>query len=329
MVWSQPIIYASRMRALRCVFALGILPGVLGVAGVSASQTVDLPAPYQVAGIERRLPDRDVERRAPYLRDAVVVVDLDDADRAPVPDRERFQRATIVGTAGVAEAVLLDIERRCEFLCGDEIASCRHVAIYTGIDVADVGTPLLALPGSWVLTGYTPVIPDARPQPSPPTGNRSSRAQAAESVNLPELLDPDAELIRPIWSPYPENTTRHRLVPAPSAPAGIALETLAWDERVDSYPAAECTYRVVGGIGSLDCAGFSILLDGGRPLLVSFPDYNRDIADVVASFEYRDTTYRVIRLGLKAQTVFGFLYRTDDAWRASIRPRDFDLLCAP
>jgi hypothetical protein len=70
-----------------------------------------------------------------------------------------------------------------------------------------------------------------------------------------------------------------------------------------------------------------MITQDGRPLLVSLADYNSSSAETAASFESNGTTYRVVRLGLKAQTVFGLLVRTESGWRALIRPRDYALLC--
>jgi hypothetical protein len=303
----------------------------LGSVTLSLPQAGLLPPPYQVAGIERRLPDRDVEAGVPGLDDAVVVVELDDADSMPPPDREFLARATIVGTDGVAAAHLVDVERRCEFLCSDERASCRHVALYSGFDPARLGTPLLALPGEWTLTDHAAAEPVA--EVAAEAAARDRRRPPTETVAdieaLRRLLAADDEPVRLIWSSYEDDPTRYRLVPDPTAPEGLALETLQWDGQVVVTPARECAYAVVDGIGSLDCSGFATLLDGARPLLVSLTDYNLDIAQVVASFVHDARTYHVIRLGLKAQTVFGLLVQTGDGWTALLRPRTFDLLCAP
>jgi hypothetical protein len=55
-------------------------------------------------------------------------------------------------------------------------------------------------------------------------------------------------------------------------------------------------------------------------------DYN-NAAETVAGFESEGTTYRVVRLGLKAQKVIGLPAETENGWRAMIRPRDYSMLC--
>ena len=50
-------------------------------------------------------------------------------------------------------------------------------------------------------------------------------------------------------------------------------------------------------------------------------------AEVVATFTLGKSTLYLVRLGLKAQTVFGLLYGGKDGWRGLFRPRDYALLC--
>jgi hypothetical protein len=77
----------------------------------------------------------------------------------------------------------------------------------------------------------------------------------------------------------------------------------------------------------LRCDGVALVLDGARPLLFSYPDYNLAAAEVVAAFESGGTTYYLVRQAIKAQTVFGLLFRDAAGWRALFRPRDYALLC--
>ena len=47
----------------------------------------------------------------------------------------------------------------------------------------------------------------------------------------------------------------------------------------------------------------------------------------MARFGAGGLDYYLVRLGIKAQTVFGLLFQQGGAWQARFRPRDYALLC--
>ena len=56
-------------------------------------------------------------------------------------------------------------------------------------------------------------------------------------------------------------------------------------------------------------------------------DYGEAAAEPLALFEHAGTTYAVVRLGLKAQSVIGLVVRDEGGWHGLFLPRDYPLLC--
>ncbi len=97
--------------------------------------------------------------------------------------------------------------------------------------------------------------------------------------------------------------------------------------RTHSFATEDCAIRRTDALASLTCRSLALLVDRGRPLLVSFPDYNLAAAEVVARFSSGGLTHYLIRLGLKAETLFGLLTDTPDGWRPLFRRRGYPALC--
>ena len=77
----------------------------------------------------------------------------------------------------------------------------------------------------------------------------------------------------------------------------------------------------------MQCDGIALIVGDAAPLLFSYPDYNLASAQVVATLGFGKSRLYLVRLGLKAQTAFGLLYRDKDGWRGLFRPRNYALLC--
>jgi len=282
---------------------------VLLVAGagspfVPASSEL-LPAPLQIDGVERDLTGRW------GLETDVVQVDLGAAEGKPVPDGDHFQKMTILGTTGASPAFLQDIRRVCDFLCGDEAEECHYVARVSPTRPLDeIGTPLAAIPGEHRIEAYR--VPETE--------------TVADPLELPaEWLGRDFE--SPIWPTDPGSSLEYRLRESSTADRELRLEYHWSGGEVYSVDDRDCSLRQSADLTELACSSFAMITQDGQPLLVSLADYNSSSAETVASFESNGTAYRVVRLGLKAQTVFGLLVRTESGWRALIRPRDYALLC--
>jgi hypothetical protein len=276
-----------------------------------------LPAPYQVEGVVRYRNDVDAGDDGLGLAPALVAVDLGAVEGTPQPRAEDFRDMTLLGTAGAAAATLQDIVKSCEFLCGDEAEECHYLALLApqgppSAGLETLGTPLAALPGHHEIAAFAPLA--AEPLPQPPAAPAFSEAFAA-----------------PVWSPYPEAQPAYRVTRWDPAAGALALELRYGADAPSRFETNDCTARGTGELTAVSCNALAFLAAGGRPLLVSFPDYNLAAAAPVARFEAAgpgaNIRYTLVRLGLKAQTVFGLLAATPAGWRARFRPRDYALLC--
>jgi hypothetical protein len=270
-----------------------------------------LPAPYQVEGLVRFKNDRYRLDDGLGLNSPLVVVDLGEARDAPHPGSGRFQTMTIIGSTGIGLGKLHDIRKTCDYLCGDDGQECHYEALFM-LDkpVETIGTPLAAIPGVQVLTGFLPATPGG-PQ--------------AEAGFPAGLLGEDFSPLA--WTPHGRDGPQLRITGWDSDQRKLDLEA-RW-RTGDSFmvEAPECRLRRVGELTEMQCNGAALVLTGGAPLLFSYPDYNAAAAEVVATFEFGKSTLYLVRLGLKAQTVFGLLYGDKEGWRGLFRPRDYALLC--
>ncbi|MDH3283686.1 MAG: hypothetical protein OEQ13_03025 [Acidobacteriota bacterium] len=263
-----------------------------------------LPAPLQIDAVEQVLSDRT------GLEVPLVVVDLGAAKDRKVPARADVARMTVLGTTGASVASLHDVRKVCDFLCGDELEECHYVArVSLARPLDEVGTPVAAFVGDREISAFQPAESDATETPINP------------GADFAEVF------VRPVWPDDPASAAAYRLDEPEAADRELRIEYRWPGGEVYSMEDRECSLRRRGRLGELSCSAFAMVLLGERPLLVSFPDYNDPAAEVVASFESGGMRYHVVRLGLKAQTVFGLLYERDGGWHALIRPRDYALLC--
>lgn len=278
-------------------------PRVLAQAQVLART---LPAPFQVDGVRLPVDEEDpATLGAPW-----VLVDLGPAEGHPRPRREDHVTMTLLGTSGAIELSLLEIAKVCGYLCGDEIEECSYEGRYAPAgDLARVGTPLAALPGRHALADYGPL---------------AEIPAAASGSSLPRTGE-EPEITSPIWPAEPGVRAGQRL--RRDGDGLIFDQRWGPSELVHSIPLSDCSLSRRGPLERLRCSGFEALLAGGRLLLTSVDDYGAAGADVLATFEHEGRVYLVVRLGLKAQTVYGLLVREGESWRALIHPREHALIC--
>jgi hypothetical protein len=290
---------------------------VSGAAGSAGAQTPQLLAPYQIESVETRFEI--------YGDDLpMVVVAFTRAPDSANPEAglsaselEPPEIVTIVGEAGWIHAGLTGVEKRCEFPCslegGDE---CHWTGLYSPLGpLADIGTPVAALPGRLELTEFVALEPIPGLEPLPGLVDSVPHLQASDEASPL------------IWERTPDWQPTYR-VDTWTADGGILDLTII-------QPTGDSTRVQAGGCEStprewlltIDCNGLSLIASRGKPLLVSWPDYNLAKADVIARFEYAGSRHYVVRLGSKAQDLIGLLSGEPTGWRARFRQRDWASLC--
>ncbi len=300
---------ALRLAGL-VVFAL-IGPASAGSAEREETLPPALPAPYQVEGLVRLMSDRYVPHEGLGLSEPLVSIDLGNAEKAPHPGRRNFLTMTIIGSKGVALGQLVDIRKICDFLCGEDAEECHYVGLFQLDQPArTIGAPLAAIPGSAALLEFQSLMGEAPKPPAPFPA---------------DLIGKD--FTPPVWSPYGKDGPELRITGWDSETRGLNLE-----ERLrggDTFPieVAGCRLRRVDGLSELQCGGVALILSDEAPLLLSYPDYNIAAAELVATMKWNGSKLYLVRLGIKAQTIFGLLYQAKSGWKGLFRPRDYALLC--
>jgi hypothetical protein len=289
--------------------AIALALGLVLIAFAAGAGRAEAPpgAPYQVLAATQFRDDRYRMGAGLALQPPRILIDLGRAQDRRLPDASNLREVTIVGTAGVARGTLEDIRKDCEYLCGDEGEECHYVGIVV-LDgpLADIGTPLVALPGDQALADFQAWESAPGMPPAPP----------AWSVFSPA-----------IWSPYPDYAPGYRVESWDAPSRSLTLAQRAPSGEVLELRGERCESAHDGELLSLSCSGFALLLADGRPLLFSYPDYNLPAAEVVASFTRGGQRHYLVRYGAKAQTVFGLIVRGQEGWQAFFRPKDYALLC--
>lgn len=287
--------------------ALG-LGTMLAISPAGAqSDPQNLEAPYQVDGFIEVFDTTepvDVGRVS-------VLVDLGTAENQRPPDDQGPGPMTVIGTEGFAVLPYGEIQKHCDYLCGTaEGETCHYVGIFDLSSKDSVGRPLAAVSSA----------------------DRISNFKSLE--DLPEVESPyeyQSTLrgtdVRPLWDPHASEQIRYRLSPWDPKRRGFDLETLWAGSNSVSEELSDCRVVSYAGLDFATCQSRSVILDRGRPLIVDFPDYNVPSARPMAAFDHQGIEYIVFELGLKAQTVYGLLFRTNAGWQARVRPRDYPGLC--
>ncbi|HVG81632.1 MAG TPA: hypothetical protein VNB28_05070, partial [Methylomirabilota bacterium] len=94
-----------------------------------------------------------------------------------------------------------------------------------------------------------------------------------------------------------------------------------------SFDEPGCRASTAADLTVMQCQSLAFIAAMGVPLLISVPDYNDAIAQPVASFTHEGADYVVVRLGLKAQTVYGLLVKRGDTWVPLFRKAERALMC--
>ncbi len=287
-----------------CFVAGCVCVAVLGGERPWAGQAdTVLPAPYQVEAIARVWDKYDASSGLDQPR---VVIDLGSAEGTPWPDRDASNMMTLIGTAGAMSASLDEIVKTCETLCGDEAEECHYVArLVPAGDPRTLGDPVAAFAGLHALSGYTPT-PESVPRLPPGAGTLSS------------------QLVEPAWPTSEQGVPSYRFR---RHDGSLILDSKYGASDIQEVSLGDCESYEMGPLVRMVCDGAEALIADGLPVLVSFPDYNLASADLLASFGHGGRTYHVVRLGIKAQTIYGVIYQDGGRWHARLRPRDYALLC--
>ena len=303
------IVTRSNSGLLAAVLALCVLVPV--AAAPAPAHEGLLPTPYQIDGLVRFKSDRYRLDDGLGLNPPLVAVDLGDARKAPHPDSRRLQTMTFVGSAGIGFGKLTGIQKHCDYLCGDAGEACHYVGLYALDDpIERIGTPLIAIPGAPALAGF-------RAPPPAVAGAEAVLPQAPIGRDFADLA----------WAPYGKDGPEVRITAWDAENRRLELEA-RWSSG-DRFPAEgrHCTLRHIDELTEMQCNGIALIVGDAAALLFSYPDYNLAAAQVVATARLGESTLYLVRLGLKAQTAFGLLYRAEDGWRGLFRPRDYALLC--
>lgn len=287
---------------------LAFVLGLYSMPPLAQAHEPLLPAPYQIDGVIQFKDDRHRLGAGLDLNPPLTVVDLGTAE-GPHPDRKKIARMTFLGTVGIGFGSLQGIQKHCDHLCGEGGEECHHVGLYTLDDPVDrIGTPLAAIPGVQALAGFRAL---------------QARPVEAETLDLGAQVD----FVALAWAPYGRDGPMARIESWDGARARLGLDLRLRSGDVFSGDGEQCAVTRADALTQLSCNPVALILDGGRPLLLSYPDYNVAAAEAVAAVGFGAATLYLVRLGLKAQNAFGILYRDENGWRAVFRPRDYALLC--
>ena len=250
--------------------------------------------PYQVAGWLTSLEDEDEGRR-------FLLVDLGTERPAALPPQW-----TVVGSTGSSHATYYTFEKSCRFLCGDDESETCHYVAQLSLESTDIGRPLLALPGALAVSDVRTAVGEFD-QPLP--GPQWWGAEAAE----------------PVWTHRPAmvNPVRFSYRVGSGEDGQPVLLITGGSQRV-SFPLLDCSSRLQGGFTEVRCREVALLAREGLPLLVSMADYNVPAAEIAAAVTLAGRPFHLIRLGLKAQTIYGLLGAEG---QALFRPRDYPSIC--
>jgi hypothetical protein len=284
------------------LFRIGA-PAALAVLLAAGAAAGDLEAPYQIDGMAVDLRDRGADPAADPT--FVFLVDLDPLQAPTQGDADRWTEATVLTEAGPVRAGLMDIRKSCQFLCGTgEEETCHYQAALVLDYRQDTGGNVLAaFPGSVEVTDFQLLEPV--PLTSAPSWSREFRPQLWPA-------DEATELRIDRWDP---STERLR----------FSVRTAGGEEH--SLDDQGCRAGTAAGLTHVACQGVALIAADGVPLLLSWPDYNIASAAPVASFEHDGALHVLVRLGLKAQTVYGLLVKRGDKWVPLFRKAERPQLC--
>lgn len=277
------------------------------------ADTKHLDAPYQILGTAAMTGDTYVSEDDIYSDDKLLLIDFG----AQQPEEKSIpQTMTIIGTKGQMQAHFLKIEKKCSYLCGiSEGESCHYEAIYAQPLDADIGTPVTAFAGDIGAKDFTPVW---------------EKRKVVDTIYvLPKKLPSKSFSL--VHSPYDGYDVKIRIKSQDNVAQKVVLDlenTVIFGNKGHSIEAAECLgHTFTKNIDGLTCGSVSLLFGDGKPLLMSEPDYNAAMLRVLSSFVSGGQTYYLVRIGLKAESPVGLLFKTKDGWHFNVRKRDYPSMC--
>lgn len=259
-----------------------------------------LEAPYQVEAVTTELSQPGMQRGPDMPRFAVV--DLDPIEAPTQADMERWSTATVLTMYGTTRAHLVEFRRSCGLLCGVGQDETCHWQAVLQMEYPYEGGDVVALPGE-------PPIGDLETQIMRPTNSVPAWSKEFHEVAWP--TEESGGIRIDGWS---ASTKRLQ----------FSVQAMGEEQSIDE---PGCRAREGAGLTQIQCHGIAVLAADGVPLLVSVPDYNDAIAQPLASFMHEGETYVLVRLGLKAQTVYGFLVKRGDQWVPLFRKAERELMC--
>ncbi|MFP2906176.1 hypothetical protein ACLESD_14145 [Pyxidicoccus sp. 3LFB2] len=237
-------------------------------------------------------------------------------EKAPAGVKSRLGVMTLLGKKGTATARFQRLERVCADPCEGERPACHSVGVYTQEPgTGDVGEGLAALPGR--LQGKLSLPPPAVPEPSPiakqwiskdfqvPVDERTPPAPVVEGM-LPQAF---------------------RWVPRADGSAGLDARHGGGPAFTAQFSLADCRQERQPPFTRLLCPTASLLYAEQRLLFASFDDYSAPTTEWLATFQTGEQELYLVRVGLKAHSVPGLLFREGDRWRLLLRPANYPLLC--
>jgi hypothetical protein len=274
--------------ALACLFAAEAAAG-------------GLEAPYQVDAVTTELSQPGTQRGPDMPRFAVV--DLDPMQAPTQGDMERWSTATVLTPYGTTRAHLVEFRRSCGLLCGvGQQETCHWQAVLQMEFPYEAADVVAVLPGEPALSD--PETPNLRPVNSVPAWSKEFHTVAWPT-------DDTGGIRIDGW-----NASTKRLQ--------ISAQVMGEEQSIDQ-PA--CRAREGAGLTQIQCQSIALIAADGVPLLVSSPDYTDATAEPVAAFHHQTELYVLVRLGLQAQTVYGFLVKRAEKWVPLFRKAERAFVC--
>ncbi|MCP3136434.1 hypothetical protein [Pyxidicoccus xibeiensis] len=237
-------------------------------------------------------------------------------EKAPKDVKTRLAVMTVLGKKGLAPALLKRTEPVCVQLT-EERPTCHTVGVYTQEPgTGDIGEGLTALAGrvQGQLSAPSPVVPM-----EPPSAGRWSSASfevPVEERTGPHLIPADVP------------PRGYRWAPAGDGDAVLASSDLGPDFFSPRLRLSTCSQERQPPFTRLTCPiGGSLLYADTRLLVASFEDYASPATEWVATLRSGTEDLYLVRVGIKAQTLIGLLFRDGDRWRLLLRPADYAVLC--
>lgn len=265
------------------------------------------PVAYKVEQIVRLRPTSYIEGTGD-LSGPLAQIEIGTAEntpeRRPLPPREEFNKTILIGSQGVTDRTYFQgYEKRCEFLCGDELQECHYTA-KLGWEDQSIGTPLLALTG---VSGK----PDAF--------TAFDDTGAGESVPAIEL---PAQALA-----WPDNHHLALVMGDDRAVFDVSVES--GDPYQFDFEAPDCKWFSYPGteLHRLSCNSAEALFHQRRPLLYSMADYNISSVRLLSRFTVDGQHYYTVMIALKAYTAYGVLTQKAGKWVFIVNPANWALIC--